>query len=105
MQIFKNMLAKLLDIKNRLGTNPELKQIYIGMLNFYSKSKNAEILAKKRYLDSCKNCTLFVDEKNELLQIKDTEIPELTNKNCYICGCVCSFKLRQSINKCDKWKI
>ena len=98
------MLKKLLDIKKRLGENPELKPIYIGMLNFYSKSKTAIMLAKKRYLESCKNCIYFIDETNELLQITDTEIPELTNKTCNLCGCVCAFKLRQSINKCEKWQ-
>ena len=98
------MLEKLLEIKKRLGTNPEIKPIYIGLLNFYSKSKTAKILAEKRYLESCKNCNFFTDETNELLQVVDTEIKELTHKSCNLCGCVSSYKLRQSIKKCDKWQ-
>ena len=97
------MFKQIKEIKERLGTNPELKPIYIGMLNFWTGNKPAEATAKNR-LQICKRCEFFVEEKNELLKIKDSKIPQLTNKQCGDCGCVLSFKLRQSENLCKKWK-
>jgi len=98
------MIKQLIDLKNRLGENPELKPIYFGFLNFATKNKTAEFLAKKRYFENCKNCINFVDEENDLLKIEDKKIPELSNKMCNLCGCVASYKLRQSINKCEQWQ-
>ena len=97
------MFKQIKEIKERLGTNPELKPIYIGMLNFWSGNKPVEATAKNRLL-KCKKCEFFENETNDLLKIKDSKIPELTNKKCGDCGCVLSFKLRQSFNLCDKWQ-
>ena len=98
------MINDLKNIKNRLGKNPELKPIYMGMLNYFTKNKKAKELAKKRYLENCKNCEFFANEKNELLKFEDNSIKELSNKLCSLCGCNCSFKLRQSLKKCEKWR-
>ena len=97
------MFKQIKEIKDRLGDNPELKPIYIGMLNFWTDNKKAEIKAKER-LQTCKECEFFVEEKNDLLKVNDSKIPYLTNKQCGECGCVLSFKLRQSIKKCNKWQ-
>jgi hypothetical protein len=97
------MFKQLKEIKERLGENPELKPIYIGMLNFWTGDKKAEATAKNR-LKNCLSCEFFIDEKNNLLKVNDTKIPILTNKQCGECGCVLSFKLRQSENLCNKWQ-
>jgi len=98
------MIKQLIDLKKRLGENPELKPIYFGLLNFYTNNKTAKELAKKRYFENCKKCINFVDEENDLLKIEDKEIQQLSNKKCNLCGCVASYKLRQSIKKCELWQ-
>lgn len=97
------MFKEIKDLKNRMGENPELKPIYIGMLNYTVKNKHALELAKKR-AKTCVYCEFYQEEQNDLLKVNDKDIPELSNKQCGGCGCVLSFKLRQSINKCTKWQ-
>jgi len=98
------MLNELKNIKDRLGENPELKPVFFGMLNFVAKNKMAIDLAKQRYLQSCKDCEFFAEEPNEILKVEDKDIPELSNKMCAECGCVLSYKNRQSIKLCSKWQ-
>lgn len=98
------MLKQIKDLKTRLCENPELRPIYIGMLNYFCNSKEANKLALSRYENSCKGCEFFIEEKNELLRFEDNQIPELSNKMCNDCGCNISFKLRQSIKKCSRWQ-
>jgi hypothetical protein len=99
-----NIFEKLNDIKKRINESPSNKAIYFGMLNYYTSSKKALQLAKKRYFDSCMNCEHFVKEENELLQVEDKLFDKLTNRKCNDCGCVASFKLRQNEIKCNKWE-
>jgi RNase P subunit RPR2 len=98
------MIKELKNIKARLGENPELKPVFIGMLNFVAKNKTAIDLAKKRFENHCKNCEFFVEESNELLKVEDKDVPELSNKMCADCGCVLSYKNRQSLKICEKWQ-
>ena len=89
-------------------TNPnirkDLQAIISGMVNFYVKSKTAKEKAVERYENHCKGCEHFIDETIESMIIEDKEIPELSGKSCNLCGCVESWKLRQSIKTCEFWK-
>ncbi len=97
------MFKKLKEIKERLGDSPEYKSIYLGMLNFWVNDSRALKLAKER-TQTCTICEHFIEEKNDLLKVKDDKIPQLSNKQCGDCGCVLSYKLRQSEKKCKKWQ-
>lgn len=88
------------------GLDPYLE----GKKNFKSQSKDWDKTAKKR-LETCRDCPLFVNEKNGLFKkgglygVKEDErIVELENKICGDCGCISTYKLRQSISICNKWK-
>lgn len=75
-----------------------------GVYNFKTKDKTAQMLAEKRYIESCIDCQHFIAETNDFFKVIDTEIPELTNMQCGDCGgCVLSYKLRQSKKICKKW--
>ena len=74
-----------------------------GIYNFKTNNDTARTLAEKRYIESCIDCQHFAPETNDFFKVIDTEIPELSNMQCKDCGCVLSYKLRQSKKICKKW--
>lgn len=74
-----------------------------GKKNFENKSEEMEELARKR-IQTCLSCVHFKDEPIEVFKVKDENLPEASGKYCEDCGCVLSFKLRQSIQPCAKWQ-
>lgn len=95
MQSFKKKINTLLNV----GIDPYKE----GKRNFDNPIIEVEELAKLRLFD-CINCPKFVDEPIDFLRVVDERIPELSNKMCDGCGCTLSYKLRQSIEKCELWK-
>lgn len=95
MQSFKKKISSLIEH----GTDG----LEEGMRNFKHYDKEVEQLAASRK-DTCVGCPFFIDEPISFLRVEDLLIPELSNKMCGECGCTLSYKLRQSINKCDKWQ-
>jgi hypothetical protein len=96
----------LLDMKKRflkesdIDLRAKLLAVVKGIYN-YRNNKNTEI-AIERYNEFCKGCEFLETETNEFLIVKD--VYELHAKKCNDCGCVLSYKNRQSISKCKKWK-
>ena len=74
-----------------------------GKKNFENQSEEMEALARKR-LQTCLECVHFKDEPIEVFKVNDENLPEASGKYCEDCGCVLSFKLRQSIEPCAKWQ-
>ena len=74
-----------------------------GKKNFENQSEEMEELARKR-LQFCLECVHFKDEPIQVFKVKDENLPEASGKYCEDCGCVLSFKLRQSIQPCEKWQ-
>lgn len=95
MQSFKKKIVSL--VKN--GIEP----LNTGYDNFKHPNIDVEILAKERK-ETCVKCTMFKTEPIPMLRVEDKNIPELSNMFCDMCGCTLSYKLRQSIEKCDKWQ-
>lgn len=81
------------------GIDPYLE----GKHNFYNPTNETESLAKERY-ETCKGCRYFKLEPIPFLRVEDKRMPELSNMSCGLCGCIESYKLRQSIKKCKKWQ-
>ena len=82
----------------------DLKAIASGMTNFITGSKKWNDIARKRYEDHCKGCAFFITDPIPSERVTDKNIPELSGKICEKCGCVESYKLRQSIKTCEFWK-
>lgn len=80
------------------GLDPYLE----GKHNFNNPVEEVEALAKER-AKICIGCRYFKTEPIEMFRVVDERIPELTNKSCGLCGCIESYKLRQSIKVCKKW--
>lgn len=78
------------------------KAIIVGMTNFYFKNKKNEALDK--FNKFCVNCPSNIVDPAKDMQVEDSEIPEMSKKMCGDCGCVLSFKTRQNIKPCPKWK-
>jgi len=95
MQSFKKKIVSLVNI----GIDP----IFEGINNLNHPNIDVEILAKER-MKTCIGCPMYVDEPISFLKVIDKSIPELSNKMCDSCGCTLSYKLRQSIETCDKWE-
>lgn len=81
-----------------------IKAIISGMTNFYCRSGNAKKIAKERLENNCSSCAYFITDPVESERVNDKDIPELSGKICSLCGCTSSYKLRQSIKKCEFWK-
>lgn len=94
MQSFKKKIVSLI--------NNGIDPLSVGYDNFKKTDIEVEKLAEERSLD-CSNCENFTDEPIGFLKVKDEKIPLISNKMCDECGCTLSYKLRQSIIKCDKW--
>lgn len=76
--------------------------ILAGMAFFKLGIKSS--LAKKRYEDHCSGCEFNVTDPVEDMRETDSQIPAASDKMCSHCGgCVLSYKLRQSVKKCEFW--
>lgn len=74
-----------------------------GKRNFENPKDEIERLAAER-AEICKGCRYFKKEPIDFLRIKDDRIPDLSEMSCGKCGCILSYKLRQSISICKRWK-
>lgn len=79
-----------------------IKAINEGIKNFKKNDKKINDLARERY-ESCK-CGYLPSKIIQATIPEDKAIPEISKKLCEECNCVLSFKLRQGIEKCKKWK-
>lgn len=95
MQSFKKKISSL--IKN--GIDP----LTVGIYNFKNTDFDIELLAMERSM-ICENCVYFKIEPIYFLKVIDKNIPRLTDKMCDECGCTLSYKLRQSLIKCEQWE-
>ena len=91
--------SKKIKTVSKVGIDPYIE----GKRNFKKPTKETEQLAINRS-DACKNCVSFTDEPIDFFRVVDKKIPILSNKMCDDCGCTLSYKVRQSIEKCDKWQ-
>lgn len=82
----------------------DTKAVMVGVANFKTGNKKANELAKQRFENHCKSCKFNELEPIEELRVIDEQIPELSNKRCGECLCILSYKLRQSVKKCSRWK-
>lgn len=82
----------------------DTKAVAVGVKNFNFINQDAEQLANERFEKSCKNCAFNIHEPIEELRVNDKRIPELSERTCGECGCVLSYKLRQSVKKCGIWQ-
>lgn len=80
----------------------DMKAVISGMSNFYFGLKTKT--AKERFENYCKSCDFNIKEPIEDMRVKDSIIPELSDRQCGFCGCVLSYKIRQSVKKCEYWK-
>lgn len=79
------------------------KAILAGM-SFFKLGINKD-LAEKRFINHCRTCQYNVLDPVEDMREKDSQIPEASDRMCSHCGgCVLSYKLRQSVNKCEFWQ-
>ena len=101
MQSFKK---KYQSVKGKASTIIEdgIEPFFEGKFNFENENLDIELLASERK-EICLTCNDYEDEPIESCRVTDKNIPELTNKMCGECFCTLSYKLRQSITKCDKW--
>lgn len=87
-------------------TDPDIirdtKAVISGMSNFYFGLKTER--ARERFENHCKGCEFNMTERIPEMRVQDSIIPELSNRMCGLCGCVLSYKIRQSVKKCDYWK-
>lgn len=95
MQSFKKKINSV--IEN--GFDP----ISEGVLNFNTPKPEIEDLAKER-LNKCLGCPLFVREPIPVFRVKDHNLNAASGKMCDDCGCVISYKIRQSKTVCKYWE-
>lgn len=74
-----------------------------GKRNYENPTNKIEKLAKERF-KTCVDCVFFKKEPVDFLRIQDKYITELSGMYCEDCGCSLTYKTRQSIKKCKKWK-
>lgn len=79
-----------------------LRAVASGISNFHLGL--ATDTARNRYENFCKGCAFNVHEPIEDMRVQDKTIPELSERMCGDCGCVLSYKLRQSVKLCRFWK-
>ncbi len=95
-------LQKNMQEENDPDIKKDLKAVVSGMSNFYFGLKTN--LARERFENHCRTCEFNIKEPIEEMRVKDSIIPDLSGKQCGLCGCVLSYKIRQSIKKCEYWK-
>ncbi len=81
------------------GVDPYIE----GKFNFEHPSEDNETLAKERS-QTCEGCRFYKLEPIDFFRVTDENIPALSDMSCGKCGCVLSYKTRQSIKKCKKWE-
>jgi len=94
MQSFKKKVSTLL--------SEGLDGLSEGIDNFKYNIPEVEAKAKKR-LQTCLTCPLFKPEPIPMFRVKDKRLPEASKMYCSGCGCTISYKIRQSVFKCEKW--
>lgn len=73
-----------------------------GSMNL-AKSQLEPTSEKFAYI--CKTCPDNIVETDDNLKVEDPDFPFLSERMCGACGgCVLSYKVRQNIKLCDKWK-
>ena len=102
MQSFKKKIDSAKGKAITLSKNG-LNSFYEGKHNFENTNLDIELLAEERKA-TCVSCEFYEDEPIIYLQVIDTNIPELSKKMCGDCYCILSYKLRQSKEKCIKWR-
>lgn len=80
-----------------------LEPLEEGINNFKHPNVDVELLAKERK-ETCVGCPMYKKEPIPMFRVIDKNIPELSNIFCDLCGCTLSYKLRQSLDKCNKWQ-
>ncbi|TWP29358.1 hypothetical protein ETU08_07610 [Apibacter muscae] len=81
-----------------------IEPVQQGINNFNIPDETIEELAKKR-AEICAGCEFMKMEPISFLRVKDTRIPLISEQYCVKCGCELPYKLRQSIEKCEKWNV
>lgn len=104
-----SIASKIKRLKEALASesDPDLlrsgKAILAGM-TFFKMGIN-KTLAIKRFEDHCRGCEFNVLDPVEDMREKDSQIPDASDRMCSHCGgCVLSYKLRQSVKKCEFWQ-
>lgn len=104
MQNFKKKIVSLAKKAKgviEVGTDPFLE----GKHYFENYDKDVEELAFDRFKNNCDGCDYNEPEPIDFLRVNDIIIPEISERMCGLCGgCTLSYKLRQSITKCEKWQ-
>lgn len=100
MQSIKSIIKKAGTIIKNGSTG--IDAIKEGVNNYNNYNKDIEDLANER-VKICVSCIHYKKEPNELLKVDDELIIEADEMMCNDCGCTLSYKLRQTIIKCDKW--
>lgn len=102
---FKKLIRLLKEERDKNSPSYQSLIAIIKGVWFFLKPKLAvEDKAKKRFENYCRRCPFFQDEVYESEKVEDERIPELSGKMCSDCGCTLSFKTRQNVKKCKKWK-
>lgn len=98
-------MKKLKSIAKKVKTITKkgLEPYEVGKSNFEHPTPCIEKLAQQR-AEICKGCEFFKQEPIEQFQVVDSRIPVLSKMYCEDCGCISSYKLRQSIDECDRWR-
>lgn len=78
--------------------------IAAGIKNFKTNNETARRYAIERFENHCKSCKFSIEEPIPELRVVDKQMPELSGKTCGDCGCILSYKLRQSVKKCSRWE-
>ncbi len=74
-----------------------------GKRNFEHPTTDVEVLSAMRAI-TCGSCRYLKDEPIDFFRVHDAKIPELSGKSCGKCGCILSYKTRQSIKPCSRWQ-
>ena len=104
------IIAKIKRLSESLKSeeNPDVvlttKAALFGMTNFYFRNKKSKDSALQKYENFCLNCEHNLIDPIKEMRVFDFDIPQMTNKMCGDCGCVLSYKTRQNIKPCKKWK-
>ena len=97
------MIKRISKLANKVFSVDKTKKAYNeGMDNFEYPNPKIEMLAKER-MEKVASCKHFKDEPIKQLRVNDVLIPEASGKYCDNCGCIISYKIRQSIEKCPCW--
>ncbi|MGE8528509.1 hypothetical protein [Chryseobacterium rhizosphaerae] len=100
---FKRFCASL-NKQEDINIIKNAKAVAVGILNFKTDNKKAFELAEKRFENHCKSCKFSIEEPIPELRVDDKQIQELSGRTCGECGCILSYKLRQSVKKCSRWE-